>query len=65
MFSIWMYNKLKLKKIGLWKILKKIYDNTYVLELSEVLNIFSTLNISNSYKYEEWSTSREEPTIDW
>ena len=58
------YNKLKLKKTGPCNILKRISNNINVLEFLEELNISSTFNVVDLYKYEEGSTNRGEPTID-
>ena len=54
------YNKLKLKKYVLCRILKKILDNAYVLEIPEEFEISSTFNVVELYRYEEGLTSGEE-----
>ena len=50
--------------IGICKILRKISNNAYVLEIPEDLGRLSIFNIVGQYKYEEGSTSGSETTID-
>jgi hypothetical protein len=47
------YNKLKLKKIGPCKILRKFYENTYEIELLEDVGISPIFNFSDLYPYRE------------
>ena len=45
------YNKLKMKKIGPCKILKKFGKNAYELELSDGIRISPIFNIADLYPY--------------
>jgi hypothetical protein len=47
------YKKLKYKKIGSCRILKKIFDNAYQLELSDKFDISPTFNVVNLYEFHE------------
>ena len=44
-------SKLKQKKIGHFRILQKINDNAYIIDLPEHNAIFNTFNIQDLYKY--------------
>ena len=48
-----MYNKLKYKQIGPCRILKKISDNAYWLELPERFDISPTFNVVDLYEFHE------------
>ncbi|PON91369.1 hypothetical protein TorRG33x02_129320 [Trema orientale] len=50
-FSMGIYNKLQAKKLGLFRIIKKINDNAYTLELPPNLQISPTFNVSDIYDY--------------
>ncbi|PKA46483.1 hypothetical protein AXF42_Ash012616 [Apostasia shenzhenica] len=52
-FSRGKSNKLTAKKIGLYRILRKISSNAYELELPEHMSINPTFNISNLLPYHE------------
>jgi len=61
------YNKLKMKKIGPCRILRKFGENAYELELLEGIGISPIFNISDLYPYraEEVGTGTEGPVIQW
>ncbi|XP_059078231.1 uncharacterized protein LOC131876771 [Cryptomeria japonica] len=63
-FPMGTYNKLKMKKFGPYKILKK-HDsgNTYEVELSDGINISPMFNIANLTKYHEGGIE-EEPVLE-
>jgi hypothetical protein len=61
------YNKLKMKKIGLCRVLKKFGENAYELELSNGIRISSIFNVSDLYPYRvgEAETGTDEPVVQW
>ena len=47
------YNKLKLKRIGPCKILRKFSTNAYEIELPSNLQIFPIFNVSDIYRFRD------------
>jgi hypothetical protein len=61
------YNKLKMKKIGPCKFLRKFGENAYEIELLDDIGISLIFNITDLYPYRarEIDTGTEEPMIQW
>ena len=61
------YNKLKFKKIGSCKILRKFDANVYEIELPEDVGISPIFNISDMYPYREDDTKglEDQKEIQW
>jgi hypothetical protein len=61
------YNKLKMKKIGPCKVLRKFIENAYEIELSDGIRISLIFNVADLYPYRdgEAETGTEHPIIQW
>jgi hypothetical protein len=67
MFPRGTYNKLKMKKIRPCRVLKKIGENSYEIELPDGIEISPIFNISDLYPYkpEEAGTENEQSEVQW
>jgi hypothetical protein len=61
------YNKLKMRKIGPCRVLKKFGENAYEIELLDGIGISLIFNVSDLYPYRvgETETRIEEPVVQW
>jgi hypothetical protein len=62
------YNKLKMKKIGPCKVLKKMGQNAYEIEVPDGIEIYPIFNVSDLYPYkanEAGVEGDEQPEVQW
>jgi hypothetical protein len=61
------YNKLKMKKIGLYKIIRKFEENAYEIELPDGLGISPIFNIVDLYPYrtDEMKRFKNQKEFQW
>ena len=58
------YNKIKMKKIGPCRIVRKFSANAYAIELPEGIGISPIFNVAYLYSYKETETELQEETIE-
>ena len=58
------YNKLKMKKIGRCKVMKKFGANTYEIELPDGIGISPIFNISDLYPYKDEEAGEDSEWIE-
>jgi hypothetical protein len=59
------YNKMKMKKIGPCRVLRKFGVNAYEIELPDGIGISLIFNISDLYPYKAGEVENEQPVIQW
>jgi hypothetical protein len=61
------YNKLKMNKIGPCKILRKVFENSYEIELREDVGISPIFNVADLYPYRMDDTrgTNDQEEIQW